>query len=598
MPEHSALSSGRLRKQPTGVSGFDDATRGGLPVGRTSVLVGGPGTGKTVFALQAAANHVARGGSAVFVAFEETVARIRANAASFDWAPALHHPRLAFIDARLSLESVQAGAFDLQGLLAQIEGALALAAAKGSGDGGPDRGEGSDDPARAGGAMVVVDGIDFLLSLLRDPVLERRELQRLQEWTERYGATCLVTGKATGATTGAAPGDSWGDAPPDGERLDSLHYMADCLVAFEGGLSQSHFSRSIRIVKYRGSGFSTGACVAVIAGNGFNLVQAPAGPRIDAASSRWLTTGIGRLDTLLGRGYPEAGSVLVSGAPGTAKTTLAASFAAATVRRGERALFVSFDEVPARIILNMRSVGIELAEAVASGALTLLGLRRASGSPEEHLVAIREAVEAAAPSVLVIDPVSTLLDLRYRFLQPVSEALLSLCRTRGVTFLATSLLEGPGNQSEATASHISTIADVWIHLSYVAVGGERNRALTIVKARGSAHSNQVRELVLSAAGPDLRDVYSEGGEVLMGTARAERELAVSQSRRRADLAIEQRRFEMERAAEELAARAADLERQQSWNRRALELLRQEQAEARDALAADRILRRQLRRADL
>lgn len=262
-------------------------------------------------------------------------------------------------------------------------------------------------------------------------------------------------------------------------------------------------------------------------------------------STERVGTGIPRLDTLIGGGYIRGSGILVSGEPGTAKTTLSASLAFHACQAGEKVLFVSFDEAAGQIVRNMRSVGMDLEPFRESGLLQVVGFRASGVSAESHYIEIRSLLDSHQPRHLIVDPISALTKAGGREMAgDVAERLLDLTRSRGITTMMTTLLEAMAGTEEETQSHVSTIADTWINLSYNVVHGERNRALTIVKARGTAHSNQVRELQMGSKGISLADVYTAGGEVLMGTARVEREAEeqLGRMRREAEYEMEEQRI--------------------------------------------------------
>jgi circadian clock protein KaiC len=519
-----------VARAPTGIEGFDAIARGGLPRGRTTLVIGTPGAGKTVFALQSLV-HAAQelGEAGIFVAFEESSRQIISNGAVFGWdLPRLQESRLFFLDAYLSPQVVQSGQFDLAGMLAALE-------------------------ARAremGARRIVFDGLDVLLNLLADPAAERREVYRLHEWSVRNELTAVITAKSTFADPFST--EPWG----------FMQYMADAVVVLHHRIVDRVALRGARIVKYRGSSFSA---------NEFPLVIGPAGIEIatfgpdeldfDVSSER-VPTGVERLDEMLGGGYYRGSSVLITGVPGTAKTTLGASFAAATCDSGERALYVSFDEPGRQIIRNMRSVGIELEPHVEAGCLRLYSVRTEVRSAEEHLVVLDKLIREFAPSSLIIDPVSALRKSGGQLAAvDTSIRLLDMARSRGVTTLCTSLVEEVDTERVRTDMQISTIADTWLDLEYRLDGGERNRSLSIVKSRGMAHSNQVREMVLSHDGITLTDVYVEGGAVLMGTARYEREAEARAEEERLRRQMDDRRQELERQRDEIQARLGTLQRE-------------------------------------
>jgi circadian clock protein KaiC len=505
---HPPPSHRPVVKSPTGISGFDEITRGGLPEGRLSVLIGSAGSGKTVFALQTAVNRlVTKGEACIFVAFEESVDRILTNAATFEWGASLAHtPGLRFVDARLPVDTVVSGVFDLSALLA------GLTVVK------------EEVDAR----FIIFDAVDMLLSGLRNEWLESREMARLEDWIRSSALTAILTVK------------TFGRGESDQRRTDLLQYMADCVVVLSRSLSDTESSRSLCVQKYRGADFHANPVPMVITAAGSEVVALRTDRNDYPVFSERVSTGIARLDGLINGGYRRGSSILISGSPGTSKTSLAASFAASACSRGERALFISFDESGAQIIENMESIGANLQTFVDEGLLLIASFISTGATPEAHFVRARDLIRSHRPSCLVIDPISALLKSRYPFSREIVEALLDFAKSQGITVLCTSLLDSVSGDAEMSASHVSTIADTWIQVSYVARDGERNRALTIIKSRGTAHSNQVRELTLGFEGIDLVDVYVAEGEVLMGSARLQKEadiagqqtLAVAESRLR------------------------------------------------------------------
>jgi len=283
------------------------------------------------------------------------------------------------------------------------------------------------------------------------------------------------------------------------------------------------------VQKYRGSGFDENESPFVISKSGFDVAIARSLGLTDMkVSTERISSGVERLDTMLGGGYYRASSVLITGSPGTAKTTLCGAFAEAACRRGERTLFVSFDSDGSEVVRNLLSVGINLAAQAKRGMLRMISARTIIGSSETLMVKIKALVREFDARCLIIDPVSTLSKAGNELTaHGVAERLLDWCKTDGITLLCSSLLdETESQQNGGTPLQISTLADTWIHLNYLIQSGERNRALSIIKSRGTAHSNQVRELVLSDAGITLTDIYTSGGEVLMGTLRWEKEHAL------------------------------------------------------------------------
>ena len=422
---------------PTGIEGFDRLSCGGLPLHRTSLLIGGPGSGKSVFALQCLVNAVRRQRAAgIFVAFEESPRSIIANGATFDWGlHSLSAKKLFFLDAHLSPTLVKAGDFDLAGMLVLLNA------------------KAEEIDAR----WIVFDGIDVLLTLLEDPVAERREIGR-------------------------------------------------------------------------------------------------------HASSERISVGFESFDALLGGGLFRSTSTLIAGSPGTAKTTLAGKFAEAACLRGERTLFVSYDEGALQIARNLSSVGIQLEPHVESGQLLMYSARPEGIDAEEQLLKVRSLIKEHRPRCVVIDPLTAISKAgRLDAARAVANRLIYSIKDQGITLLVTALSMADDPRLESTDLQISTIADTWIHLSYVVLNGERNRALTIVKSRGTAHSNQVRELVLGESGPTLADVYRADGEVLVGTLRRKREAEETAKEARHHGEFELRRRELQFAAAKTSTRIEALE---------------------------------------
>jgi circadian clock protein KaiC len=480
-----------LPKIATGIAGFDEISRGGLPRQRTTLLKGGPGSGKTAFAVQCLVNAARqRKECGLFVAFEETTAQIAANAATFDWdLPALMKKRLFFLDARLSPEVVHAGDFDLKGMLAMLKA----------------------KKDELGARWIVFDGIDVLLTLLRDPAAEMREIYRIRDWLADNEMSAIITAKTEGGLS-------------DAVNYDFMQFMVDCVVRLGRRLEHGVSLHRLQVTKYRGSNFMAGEFPVSFGASGMEVAPPEPDEIHHPASTERISAGFERLDKMLGGGLFRGSSTLVTGLPGTSKTTLAGRFAEAACKRGERTLFVSFDEGADPIVRNLASVGIQFKRHMKSGLLLMYSARTESTGPEDHLAKIKALIRDHNPRCVVIDPISAMakagaLDAA----RAVASRLIYMLKDRGITVFITAINQGDDPAAEATDLQVSTIADTWIHLSYLIRSGERNRALTIIKSRGTWHSNQVRELILGASGPLLADVYTAGGEVLMGTLRWEKE---------------------------------------------------------------------------
>lgn len=554
-------------KMPTGIEGVDEITGGGLPRGRTTLVLGGAGSGKTVMALETLVNGARHWGEpGIFVAFEENTRHVIGNAASFGWdLPSLEQQQLFFLDARMSSDTITSGGFDLTGMLASLEAKA----------------------EEMGARRIVFDSIDVVLSLMDDPRAERLELYRIHDWLSSTELSGLVTARVER------------DEPFGSERYGFMQFMADCVLELHHRMADGVSLRAFRVLKYRGSAFAENEFPMVIGRQGVEVASLGMGePTEYPVSTERVSTGVERLDTMLDGGYYRGTSVLVTGAPGTAKSTLSGSFVEAACKRGERALYVSFDEAGEEIVRNLASVNIRLQEHVDSGCLRIYSARSEARSSEEHLLRLRALIRQHRPRCMVVDPLSAMVKAGGQISAlGVAKRLLHVTKQEGITLLSTSLLEGGDPMQEATPLQISTVADTWIHLSYVAEGGERNRALTIVKSRGTKHSNQVRELVLSSEGVTLADVYSAGGVVLMGSLRAEKEAAEAYEREQALAEIERRQREFELAQAESRARVAALERELELRRTELEIARRQYEQREAQLAEQREERRDMRSAD-
>jgi circadian clock protein KaiC len=491
-----------LEKLASGIDGFDDITSGGIPRRRTTLLMGGPGCGKTVLALQLIVHNAAaaNGEPGIFVSFEENVERIVTNAATFGWnSDGLRNERLFFVDACLRSDVVKAGAFDLTGLLASLDAKV----------------------REMGATLIVFDAIDVLLSLLDDPAAECRELYRIHEW--------LVDNRLTGILTTKLDDNRPGTA----QRYGFMPFMADCAVLLSQRMAERVVVRAMRVLKYRGSGHVLNEVPFVIGSNGVEVGSSNGVHPGPQTFTERISTGVERLDVMLGGGFYRGTNALITGNSGTGKSTLAGAFIEAACRRGEGALFVVFDENAPDIVRDLASVGIALEPHVASGLLRIESVRSEAASAEEHFMTIKRLILTHLPRCVAIDPVSALANVGGgHAARGIVERLIYLCRNARISVLFTSLIEGVDPRLETTPLHVSTLADSWIEISYALHGGERNRALSIIKSRGSKHSNRERELIFDDHGITLADPYTAGGEILMGTLRLEKENALRNEAKR------------------------------------------------------------------
>jgi circadian clock protein KaiC len=520
-------------KAPTGIEGFDRITKGGLPRGQATLIEGNAGTGKTIMALQSLA-YAARfhNEPGIFVAFEERPERIMMNAATFGWnLEELRKKNLFFLDARPPQDLLQTGAFDLDGMLTALSAKVQQIKAQ----------------------RIVFDALDVVLAMLNDPSAERRETYRLNDWVLESGLTAIITAKAGGYEVNA----------PNRPELGFMQFMVDCAVTLTHKLIEGLSHRSLRVVKYRGSGYAESSAPFLIDGSGLQVADALNMTSIEVAVPMdRVSTGVARLDTMLSGGYYRGSSVLISGFPGTAKSTLSGAFAEAACGRGEQTLFVRFESDAHEEIRNLASVNIQLKSFAENGLLHQYTARSVSNCAEIHLMQIKALAKQHNTRCLVIDPVSALFSASSQgSARRLAEQLVDWAKAAGITLVCTSLLDESKLHGEGTALEISTLSDTWIHLNYQVNAGERNRGLSILKSRGTAHSNQVRELILSDAGVTLADAYTAGGEVLMGTLRWEKERAENVRRKEIEAMAKHKQAIFDTEEAELEARLQVVKRQ-------------------------------------
>ncbi len=477
--------SRELAKTPTGISGFDEITRGGLPKGRPALICGGAGCGKTLFA----AEFLVRGTRqfnepGVFVAFEETPEELARNVASlgFDLNQLIRQKKIVVDYVHIERSEIQeTGEFDLEGLFIRLNHAIDSIGAK----------------------RVVLDTLEALFSALQNELILRAELRRLFRWLKDKGVTAIITAeRGQGALT----------------RYGLEEYVADCVVLLDNRVADQMSTRRLRVVKYRGSFHGGDEYPFLIGENGISVLPVTSLGLAHEASEQRVSSGIARLDSMLGgKGFYRGSSVLVSGTAGSGKTTIAARFVEASCRRKERALYFAFEESPGQIKRNMKSVGIDLATPMHQGLLKFHATRPTYQGLEMHLVSIHDAVKTFKPQVVVFDPVTNLIEVgSTREVKSMLTRLLDFLKMHQITAMFTSLTSGGANLDQ-TELGVSSLMDTWLVVRNLESSGERNRALYILKSRGQPHSNQVREFVISHNGLDLVDVYVSDGEVKVGS---------------------------------------------------------------------------------
>lgn len=471
-----------LDKAPTGIAGLDEITGGGLPRGRTTLVCGGAGCGKTMMGLQflvrGALDH---GEPGVLMAFEETVGALKQNVASLGWdLDDLIERKLLVIDeVRLPpSEVIEAGAWDLDALMLRLN--IAIEA--------------------VGATRVVLDTVEVLFGALSDERLLRMELRRLFAWLNDRGVSAIVTGER-------------GDGTMTRHGLEE--YVSDCVILLDQRLVQQTATRRLRITKYRGSAHGADEYPFLIDDTGFSVLPLTSLGLAHVISDERVSVGLPELDQMLAGGIYRGSTVLVTGMPGSGKTTLGGLFASAACARGERVVMFTFEESPEQVIRNEKSVGIDLAPWREQGLLRIVATRPGAFGLERHLAVKHKNIVDFDPQHVIIDPVSALTGERYE-VEAMLARLIDFLKARGVTAFLTALIR---QRDDGAMLEISSVVDTWIELTNHEYNGERTHGISIVKSRGTAHSSQLREFQLSSDGLVLREPYARGGEILMGTAR-------------------------------------------------------------------------------
>ena len=519
----SASAERDLPKAPTGITGLDEITLGGFPRGRPTLVCGSAGCGKTLLAMEFLVRGATEfGENGACITFEETEEELASNVASlgFDVEQLVREGKLAFDHVHIDRREIEeTGEYDLEALFLRLGLAIDSVGAK----------------------RVVLDTIESLFGGFSNMALLRSELRRLFRFLKDRGVTAVITAER-------------GDGTLTRQGLEE--YVSDCVILLDHRVDEQLSTRRLRVVKYRGTSHGTNEYPFLIDEHGISVLPVTSlGLRHHVGTER-VTSGVARLDAMLGgHGYYRGSSILVSGTAGSGKSTLSAHFADATCRRGERCLYLAFEESPDQIVRNMRSVGIDLQPWLDQGLLRLEASRPAMHGLEMHLAQIHRRVAEFKPHSVIIDPMSNF-GASGQSLDAAAAMLLRLIdflKSEGITAMFVNLTSG-GHALEATDVGVSSLIDTWLVLRDIEAGGERNRGLYVIKSRGMKHSNQIREFVITSSGIDLLDVYVGPEGVLTGSLRLSQEAREKSAR----LAFEQ---EMKRRQRELERRRAALETQ-------------------------------------
>ena len=562
---HDKRETRSLPKAPTGIQGLDEITLGGFPRGRPTLICGSAGAGKSLLAME----FIVRGATqynepGVFMAFEETAEELTQNVRSlgFDLDQLVKEKKVILDFVRIERSEIdETGDYDLEGLFIRLGNAIDTIGAR----------------------RVALDTIENLFSGLNNEGILRAELRRLFRWLKDKGVSAVITAeRGEGALT----------------RHGLEEYVSDCVLLLDHRVVDQVSTRRLRVVKYRGTAHGTNEYPFLIDETGFSVLPVTSLGLQHHVSNERISSGIPRLDAMLGgEGFYRGSTILISGTAGTGKTSISAAFVDAACRRGERSLYFSFEESPPQIVRNMRSIGMNLERWLDKGLLRFHSSRAMLNGLEMHLVTLHKLVEQFRPQVVVLDPVDSLIQAgNQRDAHIMLIRLIDFLKQRGITAFLTNLISGR-ESAESTDVAISSIVDTWIFMRDIELNAERNRALYVLKSRGTAHSNQLREFLLTEHGIDLLDVYVGPEGVLTGSSRLSqeaRETAAALNRQQEAERIERERSRRQEAFE---ARIAAMRKEFELAETEAETSITEQTQREQALAADRQAMARSRKAD-
>ena len=515
-----------LLKSPTGIQGFDEITGGGLPTGRPTLVCGGAGCGKTLFGME----FLVRGAKqfnepGVFMSFEETNEELTKNVASlgFDLENLVKNKKIALDHVHIERSEIEeTGEYDLEGLFIRLDYAIDTIGAK----------------------RVVLDTIESLFAGLPNQLILRAELRRLFHWLKDKGVTAIITGERGEETL---------------TRQGLEEYVSDCVIMLDHRVTEQTSTRRLRVVKYRGSMHGTNEYPFLIDENGFSVLPVTSLGLNHIVTNERISSGITLLDKMLeGKGYYRGSTVLVSGTAGVGKTSIAAHFAEAACKRGERVLYFCFEESPNQLMRNMLSIGIKLEPWVRKGLLQFQATRPTFYGLEMHLAVTHKIVNAFKPDIVIMDPINTFVIGEKEFeVKTMLMRIVDFLKANRITALFTSLTS---NESTLESSDvgISSLIDTWLFLRDIELNGERNRGMYVLKSRGMANSNQIREFILTNHGVELREVYVGASGVLTGSARIAQEALENAEVLTRKHDIERKKREIERKRKALEAQIATL----------------------------------------
>jgi len=551
-----------LEKTPTGITGLDEITDGGLPKGRPSLICGSAGSGKTMFAMKFLAHGAEIGEPGIYVSFEETPEELIKNFASLDLdlKTLEEQKKLGFEYIYIERSEIEeTGEYDLEGLFIRLAYAVNQIGAK----------------------RIVLDTIEALFSGLPNEATIRAELRRLFKWTKDQGLTAIITGERGEKTL---------------TRYGLEEYVADCVILLDNQVINKIATRNLRIIKYRGSAHGTNEYPFLMDESGITILPITSVGLDHSASGDHVPTGIERLDAMLdGKGYYNGSSILVTGAAGTGKSSIAAKFTDVTCKTGGKCLYFAFEESPKQIIRNMKSINIDLGQWADKGLLKFHATRPTLYGLEIHLVTMYKMINEFEPDVVIFDPISNLITVGSPDeVKSMLTRLIDFLKSREITALSTSL--SVIGQIDTDVG-ISSLMDTWVDLKAVECNGERNRTIDIIKSRGMEHSNQLREFQLSNDGIKIVDVYLGPAGMLTGSARVSQIAMEKAQKLIREHEIEQKQREIERKREQMEAQIAEITSQFEVEEEELERTLNQEKLKEEAIKANRMEMSRVREAD-
>jgi len=519
-------SKPELLKTPTGITGLDEITEGGLPKGRPTLICGEAGSGKTLFSIE----FIVKGATeynepGVFVAFEEKAEELTTNVASlgYNLDELVKQKKIRIDHVHIERSEIEeTGEYNLDGLFIRLDHAINTIKAK----------------------RVVLDTIENLFSGLQNENILRAELRRLFHWLKEKGVTAIITGEK-------------GDGQLTRQGLEE--YVSDCVIFLDHRINNQISTRRLRIVKYRGSLHGTNEYPFLIDEEGISVLPVTSLKLSNEVSTERISTGIPTLDDMLGgKGFYRGSSILVSGTAGTGKTSIASYFAKHCCEKGEKCIYFAFEESPQQIVRNMKSIGVNLDPFVKKGLLTFQSSRPTLYGLEMHLVAIYKLIRKIKPTTIILDPITNLITVgSISEIKSVLIRLIDFLQKEQITVMFTALTLNT-MVNENTDEGVSSLVDAWLMVRDIEYNGERNRGMYIMKSRGMKHSNQVREFIITDKGLQLVEVFLGPDGVLTGSARVAQKLAEETTEALRQNALNRKDREIERQRQVLQSKISNL----------------------------------------